>query len=169
MLRAKYKKHILKFWNPAGTSRGILYEKPSFYLVLYDDKFSGIGECSIIPGLSIENQPDYEQKISHICQLINSDEDISDIDLRFYPSILFGLETAILDLQNQGNKILYESDFTSGSSGIQINGLVWMGKREFMESQIKEKINKGFSCIKLKIGALDFQTELEILEDIRKV
>lgn len=168
MLTAKYKKHILRFRFPAGTSRGILYEKPSYYLVLSDNNFSGIGECSIIPGLSIDDHPDYEYKISQICSLINDGKDISNLDLRSKPSIEFGLETAILDLQNQGKKILYKSDFTSGKSGLKINGLVWMGKREFMESQIKEKINKGFNCIKLKIGALNFQTELEILKAIRK-
>jgi len=63
---------------------------------------------------------------------------------------------------------LFPSEFTKGEKSIPINGLVWMGTKEFMKIQIKEKISSGFSCIKMKIGAIDFDTELELLTSIRK-
>jgi len=74
----------------------------------------------------------------------------------------------LLDLAAKGSKKLFLSDFTDGITGIPINGLVWMGDKDFMEKQIREKIDAGYRCIKLKIGANDFSTELEILAAIRK-
>ncbi|HEX3007037.1 MAG TPA: o-succinylbenzoate synthase, partial [Bacteroidales bacterium] len=167
-LSASLKEHTLKFRFPAGTSRGVLHEKKVYYLLLKMDEHPGIGECSVIPGLSIDDQPGYAEKIKSICQEINSGIDFRELDLADYPSISFGLETALLDVKARGSKIFFPGVFTEGKEGIPINGLVWMGSKEFMEQQISQKIDNGFSCIKLKIGALDFETEIEVLSGIRK-
>ena len=167
-MKASYTQINLQFKFPAGTSRGVLLHKPSSFLVLEQDGLTGIGECSTIPDLSIDPMEFYEQKLNEVCKWINNGNDPENIDLSVFPSIAFGLETALLDLKANGSKKLFPSDFTEGKTGIPINGLVWMGDKEFMQKQITEKIAAGYQCIKLKVGALDFETELEIIAGIRR-
>ncbi len=167
-MKAKYTTLDLQFKFPAGTSRGVLLDKPSSFLMLEKDGFTGIGECSTIPDLSIDPQETYIQKLDELCRLLNEGYDPSTIVLDDFPSIAFGLETALLDLEAKGSKILFPSAFTEGKVGIPINGLVWMGDKAFMQKQIREKIAAGYRCIKLKVGAIDFETELEILTGIRQ-
>jgi o-succinylbenzoate synthase len=168
MLTAHYTILDLQFKFPAGTSRGVLLHKPSYFLILEKDGFTGIGECSTIPDLSIDPQDSYADKLNELCKQLNEGVDFTNIDLEKYPSIAFGLETALLDLVAKGSKNLFTSSFTEGEKGIPINGLVWMGDKTFMQKQIREKIEAGYHCIKLKIGANDFETELEIISAIRK-
>lgn len=158
----------LQFKFPAGTSRGVLLHKPSSFLLLEKDGFTGIGECSTIPNLSIDPVEAYSEKLEDVCRLLNEGVDPGSIKLSLYPSIAFGLETALLDLKARGSKCLFPSAFTQGEAGIPINGLVWMGDKDFMQKQIREKIAAGYHCIKLKVGALDFETELEIISGIRQ-
>jgi len=168
MISAQYTILDLQFKFPAGTSRGVLLHKPSYFLILEKDGFKGIGECSTIPDLSIDPQDSYTHKLNELCRQINKGIDLSNINLEKYPSIAFGLETALLDLVAKGSKNLFTSSFTEGEKGIPINGLVWMGDKAFMQKQIREKIEAGYHCIKLKIGANDFETELDIISAIRK-
>jgi len=158
----------LQFKFPAGTSRGVLLHKPSSFLLLEKDGFRGIGECSTIPNLSIDPVETYSEKLEEVCRLLNEGVDPDSIDLSLFTSIAFGLETALLDLKAKGSKCLFPSAFTQGETGIPINGLVWMGDKDFMQKQIREKIAAGYHCIKLKVGALDFETELEIISGIRQ-
>jgi o-succinylbenzoate synthase len=168
MIKARYRTHDLQFKFPAGTSRGVLSHKPSSFLILEKDGFTGIGECSTIPDLSIDPVDTYSCKLDELCQLLNEGCDPNSVDLSAYPSIAFGLETALLDLKAKGTKCLFSSEFTEGKTGIPMNGLVWMGDKAFMQRQILEKIEAGYHCIKLKIGAIDFETELEIIAGIRQ-
>jgi len=168
MFNARYSTLDLKFRFPAGTSRGVLLHKPSSFLILEKNGYTGVGECSTIPDLSIDPVDSYTVKLDDLCRLLNEGADPLTIDLQDYPSIAFGLETALLDLAAKGSKELFTSPFTEGTTGIPINGLVWMGDKAFMEKQIREKIEAGYHCIKLKIGANDFTTELDIISDIRK-
>lgn len=168
MFHARHTIIDLKFKFPAGTSRGVLMHKPSSFLILEKDGFKGIGECSTIPDLSIDPQDSYYAKLDEVCLLLNAGCDPDSIDLSAYPSIAFGLETALLDLKAKGSKCLFPSEFTEGKAGIPINGLVWMGDKDFMQKQIREKIAAGYHCIKLKVGAIDFETELEIISGIRQ-
>ncbi|MFC2119216.1 o-succinylbenzoate synthase [Bacteroidota bacterium] len=167
MLKAEFKKYTLVFRNPAGTSRGILYNKNSWYIVVNELNKRGIGECSIIPMLSIDDKPDYENKLKWLCENINQDIQYLYNELKDYPSIYFGLETAFQDLKSEKANILFPSNFTSGKDHIKINGLIWMGDPDFMKQQIREKVNQNFSCIKLKIGSSKLEDELEILKFIR--
>ena len=168
MLHSKHTTINLEFKFPAGTSRGVLLHKPSSFIILEKDGYTGIGECSTIPDLSIDPVDLYADKMDELCQLLNDGGDPFALDLQDYPSIAFGLETALLDLVAKGSKKLFTSPFTAGTTGIAINGLVWMGDKAFIEKQISEKIDAGYRCIKLKIGANDFNTELDIISDIRK-
>ncbi len=165
---ASHKEHNLQFKFPAGTSRGVLLQKPSSFLLIEKDGLTGVGECSTIPNLSIDPQNTYSQKLDEVCRILNDGFDPNSIDLSAYPSIAFGLETALLDLAAKGSKQLFPSLFTEGKAGIPINGLVWMGDKAFMQKQIREKIAAGYHCIKLKVGAIDFETELEIISGIRQ-
>jgi len=165
---AKHTTLNLQFKFPAGTSRGVLLHKPSSFLLLEKDGFTGIGECSTIPNLSIDPVETYSGKLEEVCRLLNESCEPTAIDLSLFPSIAFGLETALLDLKAKGSKCLFPSAFTRGETGIPINGLVWMGDKDFMQKQIREKIAAGYHCIKLKVGALDFETELEIISGIRQ-
>jgi o-succinylbenzoate synthase len=168
MYQARFKEYTLRFKTPAGTSRGILHKKKSWFLILESNYLSGIGECSLIPGLSPDDNPGYPAVIKNLCSSINKGHPPGESDLSFFPSVRFGLETAILDLKNGGKRIIYPSDFTAGIKSIPVNGLIWMGTREYMEKQIKERINDGYRCLKLKIGAIDFETETCLLQNLRR-
>jgi o-succinylbenzoate synthase len=164
MISARFIKHCLQFIKPAKTSRDTLSTKDTFYLILFDTKSgsTGIGECSMIPGLSLDNPALYETVLHDLCT------SGLEADLTNFPSIRFGLETALADMKNGGRKILFENDFSKGMKSIPINGLIWMADRDDMKLQIRQKIEAGFNCIKIKIGTLDFNDEFEFLKNIRK-
>lgn len=170
-LQATYKRAVFKFKQPSGTSRGVLTEKIAWFIFLSTTEnpvVIGTGECSIIPGLSpdFQDKESYEEKIQQVCKEVNTyAQDLET--LADFPSILFGLEMALLDLKNGGKKQFFETLFSQGQKPIPINGLIWMGTPDFMHKQIQSKINEGFSCIKMKIGAIDFEQEIELLQGIR--
>ncbi|QYJ67784.1 o-succinylbenzoate synthase [Flavobacterium litorale] len=167
MLTANYKKYVLNFKRPSGTSRGVLTEKETWFIILEHDGKRGIGECGILRTLSIDDRPDYKEKLRWVCQNIHLGEEQLWNELTEFPSIQFGVEMAFRSLNSQSPFLLFPSDFTSGTKNIPINGLVWMGDEPFMKQQIKEKLAQGFNCIKLKIGAIDFQKELDLLAFMR--
>ncbi|MEK7433392.1 MAG: o-succinylbenzoate synthase [Cyanobacteriota bacterium] len=172
MFKASYQKKILKFNFPAGTSRGILTEKASYFLKLENlenPNIFGLGEASPLEGLSIDDFATFEQKLIDTCNEINKINDMpDDLELAKYPAIEFAFETAILDLENGGIRKIVDTDFFNNQKPIEINALVWMDKKEKMAEQIKTKINNGFKCIKLKIGAINFEDEIELIRNIRK-
>lgn len=170
MLTATYKKHTLIFKQASGTSRGVLRTKDSYFILLQSTEKPGIvavGECGILRGLSVDDVPNYEKILSKVCQNINNFPYWVSEGLREFPSIHFGLEMALLDLKTDATKILFSSDFTKKEKPILINGLIWMGEKQFMFDQIKTKLAEGWNCIKLKIGAIDFEAEIELLKYIR--
>ena len=166
MIKARYQKYELHFKQPAGTSRGVLKTRTVWYLFLEEDGVTGLGECAPLPGLSIETPEQVEEQMEGIVNdpelFINNTSLLQDL-----PSLRFALETALLDLKNSGKRELFPSAFTSGEAGIPINGLIWMGQIENMQRQIEEKLAAGFRCIKLKIGAKDFEQELALLKALR--
>ena len=166
-MTADYKKYILKFKRPSGTSRGVLTEKETWFLQITDQGKTGIGECGILRSLSYDDRPDYEQKLKWVCENINLGKEMLWEELREFPSIQFGIEMAFKSLEAQDPYLLFPSDFTKGKDAIPINGLIWMGEKDFMKQQISNKLSEGFNCIKLKIGAIDFETELDLLKSIR--
>ena len=168
MIKARISRIDLQFITPGQTSRGTLYSKPSWFFILEQNGYSGIGECSVIPGLNPEYDDGYDQKIYEIAEKINSGVVPSLDDLDEFPSIRFGLETALLDLQNEQQGILLQSAFTRGEKGIPINGLIWMGNKQEMQLRISEKLDQGFRVLKLKVGALDFDEEISLLKNIRQ-
>ena len=168
MIKASYKKYILHFKNPSGTSRGILRTKETWFIVLEENGKRGIGETGLFRGLSIDDVSSYEEKLSWACENIKLGlTDLLAMLIEF-PSIQFGLEQAFLSLQSENKFQLFPSEFCKGKESITINGLVWMGDQQFMKKQIQEKLNSGFSCIKMKIGAIDFDAEVALLKSIRK-
>ena len=165
-MTAKYYQYLLKFKRPSGTSRGILLEKETFILEIFQDDKKGVGECAVFRGLSFDDRPDYEEKLQWLCENINQNSEYLKDELKEFPSIWFGYEQAVLNLKNGGN-LYFPSDFTEGKTPIIINGLIWMGNIDFMEEQIQDKLNQGFHCIKLKIG-VDWKLEHEILQKLRQ-
>ena len=167
MLKADIYYHNLNFIKPGETSRGILKTKPTWFIKVFDQinktQF-GLGECGPIQGLSLESIDQMINKLNEVKKNIN---DLSNIDLSLFPSINFGLETALLDLKNGGKKVIFKNSFYDGYP-IKINGLIWMGIKDFMINQINSKISDGYSCLKLKIGSIDFNEELSIIKSIRE-
>ena len=168
MIKATYHKYILHFKVPSGTSRGILKTKETWFLYLEKEGNFGIGECGLFRGLSIDDRPDYENKLKWVCNNIGLGLDILLSKTNDFPSIQIGIEQAFLSLHSSSPFKLFVSDFTESNKAIAINGLIWMGDRQFMKDQIKEKIAQGFQCLKMKIGAIDFKSEIELLASIRK-
>ena len=167
MLKAQYVKHNLLFKRAGGTSRGVLTEKETWYIFLEDGDHWGIGEVGLFRGLSAEDQPDFEQQLRKSCQLIEKGLDSLLAYNAQFPSIQFGLEQAFRSLKSEDPFVHFNSSFCQKEEPIPINGLIWMGGAEFMKEQIEEKLAQGFTCLKLKIGALDFDQELSILREIR--
>lgn len=163
----RIEERLLHFKQPAGTSRGVYTTRKIWLVHLSDGQRKGVGECAPLPDLSCDALPDHEYAsiLNKVCEDFCQSCKI-DIDaLRDYPSMLFGLETALLNLKN-GDR-LFDTAFSRGETGIPINGLVWMGNHEEMLCRMEEKLASGFRCIKLKIGAIDFDQELDLIRRIR--
>lgn len=167
--RIEIKERILHFKSPAGTSRGVYNTRRSWFLELTSDSIpqrKGIGECAPLPALSCDDVEDYGSILREFCDGFERTGVIDYEAMRRYPSMLFGLETALAHF-NAGSPMLFDTPFGRGEEGIPINGLVWMGTFEEMSARIEEKIQLGFSCIKLKIGSIDFDREIELIRQIR--
>jgi o-succinylbenzoate synthase len=165
-MEARYFKHSLQFKRPSGTSRGILINKDSWFIEFTENDKKGVGECSLMSGLSYDDTPGFENQLALLCSAINQRTPLPD--LQQWPAIRMGYEMALLDLAQDQPFELYPSDFSNGKDCIPINGLVWMGTFDYMSQQIKSLLEKGFDCIKLKIGAIHFEEELALLTQIRK-
>lgn len=167
-MKAAFAKYTLDFINPAGTSRGVLLQKDTYFLKIWDEQCPerfGLGECALFKGLSAEDNDRYEPKLRELCRNIALGV---ETDLAKFSSIQFGLETAILDFANGCRRVCFDNDFARGTCHIPINGLVWMGTKDEMIARINEKVAAGFHVIKLKIGAIDFNQELEMISHIRR-
>ena len=167
-MQATYHKYILNFKDASGTSRGILKTKETWFIQILSNNKKGIGECGLFRGLSIDDRPDYETTLKWVCSNINLGLNALLNKLTEFPSIQFGLEIAFKSLESKNTFDLFPSKFTKQKDSIPINGLVWMGSEMFMKQQISDKIKAGFTCIKMKIGAIDFKTEINLLKSIRK-
>ena len=163
---------LLHFLQPAGTSRGVYNTRLSFYLKLTSDEqpdVVGVGECATLPDLSCDAMPpnDYERKLRTFCDEYERTGVIDYEAMRAYPSMLFGLETAVAQFNAKGSLNFFDTPFGRGEEGIPINGLVWMGTFEEMFERLEAKLKAGFRCVKLKIGAIDFDRELQLIRHIR--
>ena len=167
-MKASFFPYRLEFKLASGTSRGILKTKETWVIKSEDEHATGFGECGMFRGLSCDDRPDFESKLKWVCHHIDLGLEQLLIELIDFPSIQFGLEMAFLDLLSDSSNVLFPSKFTSGKGSIPINGLIWMGDEQFMKSQIRSKIDAGFDCLKIKIGAIDFDTELSLIKAIRK-
>lgn len=157
----------LHFKQPAGTSRGVYTTRESWFLELTspdDNNIKGLGECAPLPDLSCDAISDYEQTLRRFCNLFEQTGQIPYKEMEDYPSMLFGLETAVDSAINEKHQ---NTPFTRGEEGIPINGLVWMGSFDEMSQRMEEKLAQGYKCIKLKIGAIDFDDEIELIKRIR--
>lgn len=164
-MKAEYTPYTLNFRFKAITSRAIMATKRSWFIRLTEGDKSGIGECALFEGLSSDDRPDYEAKLASVC----SDLEHGVIpDLTHWPSLRFGLETALQALNGQSPFSVFPTPWSRGESRITINGLVWMGSAQEMKHRVREKLNQGFRCIKLKIGGVDFNDELSIISTLRK-
>lgn len=168
-LKATWQKHELKFKNPSGTSRGVLLSKNSYFIrVMNKELVLSISEVSVIEGLSRDDIGLLEDKIEELCQNISDWKYYLNDGLKAFPSIKFALEMSLLELQEGGKKKYFKNSFYESNEGIPINGLIWMGDYKEMSERIHEKIEDGFRCIKMKIGAIDFEQELDLLKKIRR-
>ena len=181
-LRLSYLNRNLRFKFKAITSRGTLQEHTAFYFLLHsptDSSVVGVGESAPLAGLSVEHGPGFEQQVEEVCRAFNQlnltpgahfvTEACSLLHLQGLPSVRFALETAIADFLNGGKRMIFRNAFATAGQGIPINGLIWMGAPAFMRDQIRKKREEGYTCLKLKIGGLDFATECAILREIRQV
>ncbi|MBR6638884.1 MAG: o-succinylbenzoate synthase [Muribaculaceae bacterium] len=167
MLESAYCKYNLIFHQKAVTSRDVMNSKETYFIKIWDSQnpnIVGIGECALFRGLSYEDSDDYELILANTCRNISN---YNSSDYREYSSIVFGVETAIRDLSNNGKRVIFPSEWINGNNDIKINGLIWMGSFEQMYNRINEKLHAGFHCLKLKIGGIDFEKEIELIRYIR--
>ncbi|MCO6498595.1 MAG: o-succinylbenzoate synthase [Chitinophagaceae bacterium] len=167
-MKCRYQKYILHFKEPGTTSRGTFRDKETYIITIEDEGERAYGECNLFRGLSYDDSPQYEEKLDEICKKLPSEPETILDDLEEWPSIRFGVQTVLKDWQNGSRQIIFENAFVNRGFSIPANGLIWMGSKEEMQSRILEKMSGGFSNIKLKIGAIDFEKELELLRLIRE-
>ena len=167
-MRFEIEEKTLHFKQPAGTSRGVYTTRKVWLVRLSDGEREGVGECAPLPDLSCDAMDDEEYRsiLNRVCEEFCQRQELDNDSLRQYPSMLFGLETAWLNMTN--GDMLFDTAFSRGEVGIPINGLVWMGSYEEMLKRMEEKLEKGFRCVKLKIGAIDFDQELDLVKRIRE-
>lgn len=166
-MKIDIEERVLHFKQPAGTSRGVYTERKIWLLTVTDGDAVGVGECAPLPDLSCDAGPGYSDVLRRFCDDVERTGQIDYEAMRDYPSMLFGLETAFLDYEKQGT-MLFDTAFSRGEVGIPINGLVWMGNHDEMLQRMEEKLEQGFRCVKLKIGAIDFDQELDLVKRIRE-
>ena len=167
-MRFEIEEKTLHFKQPAGTSRGVYTTRKIWLVRLSDGEREGVGECAPLPDLSCDAMDDEEYRsiLNRVCEEFCQRQELDNDSWRQYPSMLFGLETAWLNMTN--GDMLFDTAFSRGEVGIPINGLVWMGSYEEMLKRMEEKLEKGFRCVKLKIGAIDFDQELDLVKRIRE-
>ena len=167
-MRFEIEEKTLHFKQPAGTSRGVYTTRKVWLVRLSDGEREGVGECAPLPDLSCDAMDDEEYRsiLNRVCEEFCQRQELDNDSWRQYPSMLFGLETAWLNMTN--GDMLFDTAFSRGEVGIPINGLVWMGSYEEMLKRMEEKLEKGFRCVKLKIGAIDFDQELDLIKRIRE-
>lgn len=168
MLCADYIPYTLQFKEQARTSRSVMHTHRVWYIRVWDEsnpEVFGIGECAPLEGLSPECNQYYEKILARACQTINN---IDVKILQGWSSIRFGVETALADLKHGGIRRIFDTPWSDGVGSITINGLVWMGSEDEMLARINDKLSAGFHCIKLKIGGIDFEGELRLLQHIRE-
>ena len=171
---------MLHFRQPAGTSRGVYTERRSWLVTASDGECCGVGECAPLPDLSCDARPDYAGVLRRFCDQVEQTGAVDHEAMRDYPSMLFGLETALLSLSSSVRQKevarssapacprLFDTAFSRGEEGIPINGLVWMGTYDEMLERMEQKLEQGFHCVKLKVGAIDFEQELDMVRRIRQ-
>ena len=170
MYKIAIDERVLHFKQPAGTSRGVYKERKSWFVHVSNGSVVGTGECAPLPDLSCDARPDYAEVLRSFCDELEQTGEVPYEEMRDYPSMLFGLETALLDVESKeknGKGVLFDTAFSRGEIGIPINGLVWMGSYDEMLQRMEQKLEQGFRCVKLKIGAIDFEQELDLIKRIR--
>ncbi len=167
MITASYQSHELQFKKPARTSRGEMQTHRVFYITLKKDGHTGYGEAAPLPGLSIDPIEQLEEKLKFCCTLINDGLPVDALPLDGFPSLRFAFEMAHHSLQYEQEYKIFNSSFFDGTP-IPINGLVWMNQTDDMLQEAFNRMEDGFTCIKFKIGALDFDSECRMLEAFRK-
>ena len=168
---AGYKKYTLNFKKPAGTSRGFLRQKTVYFIYLTDranPERVGVGECAPWKGLSLDDRPDFEAQLAQICQNLNAGAAPESLNLSDFPALAFGLEMALLDWRGGGQRLLFENDFSLGRQSLPTHGLIWMGSGSEVLQQAQRKAAQGFACLKMKVGALEFEEELRLLAELRR-
>jgi len=167
-MKISYQHKRLVFKRPAGTSRSILNYNDVWYVIIERDGRIGVGECNPLVGLSVDDRPDFEEVLADHVNTFNRMGSVELDSLSSFPAMKFGFESALLDLEMGGEHLLFPSAFTEGRKSMSINGLLWMGNQQYMLEQLEQKLLEGYSCIKMKIGAINFQEELAVLHKIRK-
>ncbi len=177
-LTATYRKHTLQFKFEAGTSRGVLTARDTYFIQITDAArpgIAGVGEASPLKGLSIDDVPGFEDHLREVCRRFSALPEsvladphwLTDLVGEAYPALRFGFETALLDLRHGGRRVIFPGPFPEGNLAVPINGLIWMGPAAQMRTQIEEKLAQGYTCLKLKIGAIDFAAECDLLAAVR--
>lgn len=164
MLKAQWCRYRLDFRFVARTSRETMLFKDTYFIRVFHSaapEVCGLGEVALFRGLSADDTPDFETALARACQL-------PDGVLPPMSAIRFGFETALADLAAGGTRCFWPSQWDEGRYGIQTNGLVWMGDKPTMLARVEEKLEQGFGVLKLKIGGIDFDDEVDIISSVRR-
>lgn len=167
MIQASFQSYELQFKKPARTSRGEMLSHKVYYITLKQDGYVGYGEAAPLPGLSTDPLDSIETKLKECCLLVNDGLPVDALPLDGYPALRFAFESALNSLTFEQPFQVFDSTFFHGTP-IPINGLVWMNDPDTMLNDAFGLMEKGFNCIKFKVGAFDFDRECRMIESFRK-
>lgn len=163
-----WKRHLLHFTFEAKTSRDTLHVRPVWFILVKENNLLvAVGECAWLNGLSPEKESELEPRLQEVCSNFNEYLTRPDL-LKSWPSLQMAMDMIRAQLNSKQLFNPFPGTFSQGGTEIPINGLVWMGDKDSMLNSIRTKISEGYKCVKLKIGGIDFNDELRILEYIRK-
>jgi o-succinylbenzoate synthase len=161
-MRWIFSHRILQFNKPAKTSRDVLKERDSWMLQLVDSDGIVLGEGEVAPlwGLSKETKEEVLSELDRITNIEHSTEVSS-----YVSSVQCAIDAALAGFYSKQIDFPFLSK--NELSAIPINGLIWMDDIEAMRIEARRKFDEGSRCIKLKIGALNFNDELNLIREIR--
>lgn len=157
-LTLQWERRVLHFRRPAATSRGALTERVTYIITARTPTGSGCGECCTMPGLLPEPT---EAELQHWCTAVERQGGLRGV--RAPSPIQFGLECALLAALRPGQP-RWDTPFARGEVGLPIHHLIWMADVDSMLAAMQRGIAAGFTCLKLKVGALPFAQELKLLQ-----
>ncbi len=168
-----FRAYNFNFATPFATAKNIFKTRDSLIIeVLFENNQLIIGEAAPLQGFSKETVKEVISNLKNIIPSLlnlNTDNSPSFIletvnSLCKYPSLNFALQSIFLRFYLLNNHPLF---FNPVANKIKVNAILSLSEPDVLQ-KTDLLIKQGYKTIKYKIGFLDFNKEIEILNNIYK-